>query len=189
MPPPFVSVVAIYVLVTIAYSLRLKEVPVLDLMVLAVLFTARIVGGMTAIDAPMSPWLLTFSMFFFGSIAAIKRYDEVRLVGARGAFRVAGRGYRASDATVLMALGVAAAIASTLVFVIYLVEPDSPARDFARPQLMWVVCAILAYWLGRAWILASRGAMHVDPVLFALRDRVSLALGALTLAVSVAARF
>ena len=189
MPAPFAFVVAVYVLVTVAYTMRLKQVPVLDLMVLAFLFTVRIVGGMTAIDAPMSPWLLTFSMFFFGSIAAIKRYDEVRLVGARGALRVAGRGYRASDATVLMALGVAAAIASTLVFVIYLVEPDSPARGFARPQLMWIICAILAYWLGRAWILASRGAMHVDPVLFALRDRVSLALGALTLAVSVAARF
>jgi 4-hydroxybenzoate polyprenyltransferase/phosphoserine phosphatase len=189
LPNALALVLASYLLVTLLYSLRVKEVPVLDLMVLAFLFTMRIVGGMTAIDAPTSPWLLTFSMFFFASIAAMKRYDEVRLVGARGASRVAGRGYRAVDATLLMVIGVASAVASTLVFVIYLVEPDSPARDFARPQLMWIICAILAYWLGRAWLLSSRGAMHVDPVAFALKDRVSLALGMLTLALSIAARF
>ena len=189
LPVAFALVLAGYAIVTVAYSLRLKEVPVLDIMLLACLFTARIVGGMAAIDVPMSPWLLTFSMFFFGSIAAMKRYDEVRLVGARGVLRVAGRGYRAADATLLVALGAAAALASTLVFVIYLVEPDSPAREFARPELMWIICVVLAYWLGRAWLLASRGAMHVDPVIFALSDRVSLALGVLTLIVSIAARF
>jgi 4-hydroxybenzoate polyprenyltransferase len=185
----FVAVVLVYVLVTLAYSVRLKEAPILDLMALAFLFTLRIVAGMVAIDAAVSPWLLTFSMFFFVSVAAIKRYDEVRSVAARGTHhRVAGRGYRATDAMLLAIFGVTAGLCSTLVFFIYLVEPASPARGFAHPELMWAICAILAYWLGRAWLIASRGDMHVDPVLFALRDRVSLALGALTVAISLIAR-
>jgi 4-hydroxybenzoate polyprenyltransferase/phosphoserine phosphatase len=185
----FAAVVAIYALVSVAYSMRLKEVPVLDLIVLAFLFTLRIVAGMVAIDAPVSPWLLTFSMFFFFSVASIKRYDELRLLAARDESAVAGRGYTSSDAAFLMTLGLTAGLCSTLVFCIYLVDPASPAHDFARPALMWIICVILAYWLGRAWFLASRGAMHVDPVLFALRDRVSLVLGALILVVSVAARW
>jgi len=70
-----------------------------------------------------------------------------------------------------------------------LTDPASPAYSFAHPELMWVICVVLAYWLGRAWLLASRGAMDSDPVLFALRDRVSLALGALTVVISVVARW
>ena len=102
---------------------------------------------------------------------------------------IAGRGYRSSDGAFLMTLGLTAGLCSTLVFFIYLVDSSSPARGFAHPEYMWIICVVLAYWLGRAWLFASRGAMHVDPVLFALRDRVSLSLGALTVVISVAARW
>lgn len=185
----FSVVVAVYVICTLAYSIRLKEAPILDLLVLAFLFTLRTVAGMVAIDAPVSPWLLTFSMFFFFSVASIKRYDELRMTAARGVSEIAGRGYRSSDAAFLMTLGLAASLCSTLVFFIYLVDPASPANGFAHPEFMWLICVVLAYWLGRAWLLASRGVIHTDPVMFALRDPVSLALGALTIVVSVAARW
>lgn len=189
LPARFVAVAVVYLVCTLAYSLRLKKAPILDLILIAFMFTLRIVAGMVAIDAAVSPWLLTFSMFFFFSVAAIKRYDEVRLMASRNDAEVAGRGYRALDGPFLMALGLTTAVSSTLVFFIYLVDPASPSREYARPQLMWIICIVLAYWLGRAWLLASRGAMHIDPVLFALRDRVSLFLGAVTLIVSVAARW
>ena len=186
---PFLAVIAVYVATTLAYSVRIKEAPVLDLIVLAFLYTLRIVAGLVVIDAPASPWLLTFAMFFFASIASIKRYDEARLLAVNGTSALAGRGYRSSDAAFLMAFGLTAGLCSTLVFFIYLVDPASPARGFPHPEYMWIICVVLAYWLGRAWLLASRGAMHVDPVLFALRDRVSLGLGVLTVAISVAARW
>ncbi len=190
LPRQFSVVVAVYVVCTIAYSMRVKEAPILDLIVLAFLFTLRLVAGMVVIEAArFSPWLLTFSMFFFFSVASIKRYGEVRMMAARGTLEVAGRGYRSSDGGFLMTIGLTAGLCSTLVFFIYLVDPASPAYGFAHPELMWIICVILGYWLSRAWLLASRGMMHVDPVLFALRDRVSLALGALTIVVSIAARW
>lgn len=183
------TVVAVYVACAVAYSALLKRAPVLDLIMLAFLFTLRIVAGMFAIGADLSTWLLTFSMFFFFSIATIKRYDEVRLMAPRDSPEIAGRGYRTTDGTFLMSLGLSSGFCSALVFFIYLVDPASPSHTYAHPQLMGIICVILAYWLGRAWLIASRGSMHVDPVLFALRDRVSLGLGALTIVVSVAARW
>lgn len=110
------------------------------------------------------------------------------MAAASNAGEVAGRGYRAADAAFLMTIGLTAGFCSTLVFFIFLVDPASPARDYSRPELMWSICVVLAYWLGRTWLLASRGAMHVDPVLFALRDPVSLTLGAFTVLISVVAR-
>lgn len=181
--------VMLYAVCSVAYSAWLKRAPVLDLIVLALLFTLRLVAGMFAIGEPLSPWLLTFSMFFFFSIATIKRYDEVRVVAMSGPSAIPGRGYRTTDGTFLMSVGLSSGFCSALVFFIYLVDPASPSRSYSHPELMWIICVILAYWLGRAWLIASRGGMHVDPVLFALRDRVTLALGALTLVVSLAARW
>ena len=141
LPRQFTVVVAVYVVCTVAYSMRLKEAPILDLIVLAFLFTLRLVAGMVAIDAVrFSPWLVTFSMFFFFSVASIKRYDEVRMMAARGILAVAGRGYRASDAAFLMTLGLTAGLCSTLVFFIYLADPASPAYSFPHPEFMWIIC-------------------------------------------------
>ncbi len=180
LPAPFAAVTALYLAVTLAYSFHLKRQPVLDLVVLAFLFTVRILAGTVVLDLPASPWLLTFSMFFFFSLAAIKRYSECLLMAAEGRDAVLGRGYRAADAPLLMALGVASGFCSTLVFFIYLVDGQSPLRNYPHPEWMWLICVIFGYWLARAWLLASRGEMHDDPVLFALRDRLSLFLGGLT---------
>ena len=187
LPPAFSVAAGLYLIVTFAYTARLKLVPILDMLVLAFLFTLRLVAGIAAVGTAVSPWLLTFSMLFFLSLACIKRYTECHSA-ADGAL-LPGRGYRAGDAAWLMAMGAAAGFSSTIVFFLYLVDPASPMQQYPTPQWLWPICAILAYWLCRAWLLAVRGEMEDDPVLFAVRDRASFWLGALSVLAVVLAHF
>lgn len=179
LPWEFTGVALVYLGVTLAYSYALKRVPILDLLALGFLFTVRILAGIAASETSISPWLLVFSMFFFFSLATVKRYSECRVMAAEGRSHLTGRGYHAADAATLMALGIASGFCSILVFFLFLIDPLSPVSAYSRPELLWMVCAVLGYWLGRAWLLAGRGEMHDDVVVFALKDRVSLALGAL----------
>ncbi len=181
MPPAFAVVTLLYVVVTLAYSFRLKRVPILDLFVLAFLFTVRLLAGIAAIGAVPSPWLLTFSMFFFLSLAAMKRYTECGALTRSGRQATPGRGYRAGDEPWLMAMGAGSGFCSVLVFFLYLVEPYSPAHAYPTPQALWLICGILGYWLSTAWLLALRGEMDDDPVLHAVKDRTSRLLGVASL--------
>lgn len=188
LPGAFALTALLYLAVTLAYSLRVKREPILDILVLAGLFSVRIMAGVAAVGTALTPWLLTFSMFFFLSLASIKRFTECKAMAAEGKTTVAGRGYRAEDAPWLMSMGAASGFCSTLVFFIYLVDDSSPMRHYANPQWLWVICVILGYWLGRVWLLAGRGEMNDDPVLFAVKDKTSWLLGALTVVTVLLAR-
>ncbi|MES2683983.1 MAG: UbiA family prenyltransferase [Pseudomonadota bacterium] len=178
LPLAFALVALIYTTLTLAYSIRLKREPILDVLILGSLFSLRLLAGMAVIAAAISPWLLTFSMFFFTSLATIKRFTECDAQLKVGKASVPGRGYRPADAGWLMAMGSASGFASVLVFFNYLVEVQSRMAQFERPEWLWSICLVLAYWLGRIWLLAARGEMQDDPIAFALRDRLSLLLGA-----------
>jgi len=179
LPSAFAAAAGAYLVITLAYSLWLKRKPILDMLVLALLFTLRIVAGIAAVGTAMSPWLLAFSMFFFLSLACIKRYSECLVMKEQGVQAIPGRGYRTGDAPWLMSMGAASGFCSTLIFFIFLTDAQSPMSHYSTPEWLWLICGILGYWLGRAWLLAGRGEMHDDPVLFAVKDRLSLCLGAL----------
>lgn len=189
LPLPFALAALLYLTGTLLYSWRLKREPVLDMLILAGLFTLRIVAGAAAASTALTSWLLTFSMFFFLSLAAIKRYTECRAAAGDGRRAVDGRGYRPDDALWLLVMGGASGFCSTLVFFIYLVDSASPMRNYPNPHWLWLICVILAYWLNRVWLLASRGEMNDDPVLFAVKDRLSLALGCAVAVIVLLARF
>jgi len=163
-----------YVAVNVAYTALLKRVVVLDVLVLAGLYTARIYAGAFATGVPVSEWLATFAMFLFFSLALLKRASELLLVDGD----VAGRGYRASDRDPVFALGAASGYISVLVLALYLSSRDV-ARLYSTPRWLWLLCPLLLYWISRLWILARRGEVHDDPVLHALRDPVSYGVGAL----------
>lgn len=179
LPWLFGEVVLLYMAVTLAYSIALKRKPILDVIVLAGLFTLRLVAGIVLLGTALSPWLLAFSMFFFGALATIKRYTECQALLKEGHKNIHGRGYRPEDASWLMSMGTACGFASILVFFIYLVDALTQNGQFPHPGWMWAICPILAYWIGRIWLLAVRGEMREDPIEFAIKDRLSLALGLL----------
>ena len=164
-----------YLLLTLGYSFRFKQVPILDVTVLAGLFTLRVVGG--GVFVPVSPWLLTFSMLFFFGLAVIKRYAELLRTVADRPLAVV-RGYTAVDLPLLMATGVAAGFSAVVIFTTYLITEQYPRKIYADPNLLWWIIPILLFWITRMWHVAIHGQMSEDPVTFSLGDRVSLAIAA-----------
>jgi 4-hydroxybenzoate polyprenyltransferase len=163
-----------YSVLTLAYSFRLKREPVLDVFLLASLFTLRLAVGILIAEAVLSTWLLVFSMFFFLSLSFGKRQTEITRMVAYGLDSTPGRGYRAKDAPFVLASGVATMMATVLIMVIYLIEDAFPKGLYKHPYFLWWFPAVIFLWLARFWLLCHRGNLHDDPVSFALRDRVSL---------------
>ncbi len=167
-----------YLALTLTYSMSIKRVPVLDAATLGALFTLRIAIGVMAVSVAWSPWLLTFSMFLFTSLSFAKRHVEMR-----GALRsgkdgkLAGRGYQSADEPIILAFGIAAGIASVVIFILYLNNEAFRNAALAAPLFLWAFPPVLTLWIGRIWILAGREELNDDPVAFAVKDRVSLYLG------------
>ena len=179
LPWRFVIAMAGYFAVTVAYSVWLKRFMIVDVVTLAMLYTLRIIAGTLLFSLVMTFWMLAFSMFIFLSLAFVKRYAE--LLAARekgGAERPGGRGYYAGDLSIISSLGSASGYLSVMVLALYIQDPNTAAL-YRNPRIIWMACPLLLYWISRVWVLAHRGAMNDDPVVFAIRDRVSLMVGAL----------
>ncbi|SFI08607.1 UbiA family prenyltransferase [Bradyrhizobium sp. Gha] len=182
------ALLGLYVAMTTAYSFLLKRIPVLDVLVLAALFTFRLGFGIVLTQVRLSPWLLVFSMFVFMSLSMAKRHTEVLRMGANGLTSMHGRGYVAQDAPLMLAIGVAAMLGAVLILILYLIEDAFPRGFYGNPAALWAVPAILFLFLGRVWLLCQRGQLRDDPVAFALKDKPSLALAglmAITFAIAV----
>ena len=171
-------ILVVYAASTTAYSLGLKRVPILDVLILAFLFTLRLVYGIDLADVPASPWLLVFSMFLFTSLSLAKRHTEVSRTAAHGLARVDGRGYVGEDIPFVFGLGVATTAGAVLIMALYLINEAFGAGFYNSPLLLWAMPAIMFLWLGRIWMLAGRDELHDDPLWFAVRDNISLVLGA-----------
>jgi 4-hydroxybenzoate polyprenyltransferase len=171
-----------YVVLTIAYSLRLKRVPIVDVALLGCLYTWRLFVGVLASGVVLSAWLMVFSFAFFLSLSLAKRYTEITRMINEGRSALAGRGYRTIDAAFVMSMGVAAGVSSILIFVLYLTEGAFRRANFSTPEALWACPVILLLWLSRIWMLCGRGELHDDPVEFAITDRKSLILGMISCA-------
>lgn len=169
----FALTLGAYYLLTLAYSLQLKRRIVIDICVLAGLYTARILAGGTATGIPLSVWLLAFSVFIFLSLAAVKRQAELVDSARRGKLGASGRGYTVEDLPIIPMIAIGAGYAAVLVLMLYVNSPEVQAL-YARPEALWGVCAVLLYWITRMVMVAHRGHMHDDPIVHALRDRISL---------------
>lgn len=182
LPAGFTLAALGYFAITTLYSLKLKRVPIVDVLTLAGLFTIRVLAGALLVPDPLSYWLLTFSMFLFLGLAMMKRYTELHallLARGEGAALAARGGYSTVDLPLLLATGLASAVAANVIFVIYLIDERFRADIYGHPERLWLIFPLFTYWLIRLWRLALHGRMHEDPVLFALKDRTSLLIGAL----------
>lgn len=175
----FLAVLLIYLALTVAYSLWIKRLVLLDCLVLATLYTVRIVAGAVAISVSASFWLLAFSVFLFLSLAFVKRYAELMVHDQAGKNDAHGRGYFVSDASLLQTFGVVCGYMSALVMALYM-RSEEVLILYARPDAIWVLIPVLLYWVSWIWLKAARGEMHDDPIIFALRDKVSLIVAAFT---------
>jgi 4-hydroxybenzoate polyprenyltransferase len=177
--PAVTGILALYAAVTLSYSFAFKKIPIVDVLVLACLFTIRLGLGIALTTAIFSPWLLVFSMFVFLSLSMAKRHIEVLKLVEKGLEKIPGRGYYASDSPLTIGIGLAAMLGAILIMTIYLIEDAVPSDHYAAPEFLWAMPLILFLFLGRVWLLSQRGEMYDDPVAFALKDRISLLLGSL----------
>jgi 4-hydroxybenzoate polyprenyltransferase len=176
LPIEFASWLLFYAVVTSTYSLILKRIPLVDVLVLSGLYALRMLAGAAATRTPVSPWLLSFAIFLFLSLAMVKRFSELATLRELGATTTHGRGYRVSDLEQIRSFGTASAYASVVVFSLYISRPDVDAL-YHHSVRLWLIVPFMLYWLNRVWLLASRGELDEDPVIFALRDKVSLGIG------------
>jgi 4-hydroxybenzoate polyprenyltransferase len=172
LPGRFQLVLAIYYALTLAYSISLKQKLLVDVFVLGGLYVIRVLAGGAATSIVLSPWLLAFCLFFFLSLALVKRFQELRELQENKSVPVAGRGYVAMDLPTIGAIGTGSGCMCVLVLALYINSPQVVPL-YRSPSVLWFLCPLLLYWISRVWIMASRGSMNDDPVLFALKDRVS----------------
>jgi 4-hydroxybenzoate polyprenyltransferase len=177
LPRRFFAILGLYVGMTTAYSVYLKRIVTLDVIALAGLYTLRIFAGGEAVRVTISAWLLAFSMFLFLSLALLKRCSELSLLRGYDKGHVEGRGYREADLASLTNLGAASGYISVLVLALY-INSSQVTGLYTHPEVLWLTCPLLLYWVSRIWLKAGRGEVHDDPVIFALQDKVSYAVGA-----------
>ncbi len=178
LPYWFGTSLGLYYVLTLAYSLRLKQLVLVDVLTLAGLYTLRIIAGGAATDIPLSFWLLAFSMFLFLSLALVKRTSELLVCRDAARDAAAGRDYRTTDLETLAQFGVTSGYLAVLVLALYIDSP-SVVTLYSEPWMLWLLCPVLLYWISRVWLLTRRGELHEDPMVFALTDRTSYGLFAL----------
>jgi 4-hydroxybenzoate polyprenyltransferase len=169
---PFFLLVCGYFVLTTAYSMSLKRQMVLDICVLAALYSMRIAAGAVATGIPLSVWLLAFAIFFFLSLAAVKRQAELVDSAKRGTLKARGRGYTVGDLPIITMIAISSGYVSVLVLVLYVSSPEV-TQLYHTPNMLWGIGAIVLFWITRTVMIAHRGLMHDDPVVYAARDRIS----------------
>ncbi len=176
LPASFYGWLLLYLGMTLAYSAYLKRVPLLDVLILSGLYTLRLLAGNAATATHISHWLAGFSVFLFFSLAIAKRFAELENLNACGSAPQNGRGYLLIDMNQLRSFGTSSAFAAVVIFAIYISGLDV-IKLYRKPTLLWLIMPLMILWLCRVWLLASRGELHEDPVVFALTDRMSLLIG------------
>ena len=185
MPYGMLKWLAVYAISTTAYSLALKRVVLVDVIVLSGLYTVRIIAGSAATGVPVSTWLAGFSVFFFLSLAFVKRFAELEGLRQRDQAPTNGRGYLVADIEQLRSFGTSAAYASVVVLLLYIFNLDT--HLYRHPGRLWLLLPVLLLWVSQLWLLASRGLLNEDPVVYAITDKRSLLLGGVVAGVVLSA--
>ncbi|SAI67110.1 4-hydroxybenzoate polyprenyl transferase [Bordetella ansorpii] len=172
----FLKWLAVYFVLTCAYSWGLKRVMLVDCLTLALLYTLRIIAGAAAVGLGLTFWLLAFSVFLFLSLAFVKRYAELEAHRKSGKQKLHGRGYHTDDASLIQTMGITSGYASVLVLALYLTS-DTVLMLYRVPEMIWGAVPVMLFWVSWMWMQAHRGRMHDDPLVFAVKDPASLAAG------------
>jgi len=186
LPIRFFAVLGLYFLLTTAYSFHLKRALIVDVLVLAGLYTVRLFAGGIATNVPISPWLLAFSMFFFLNLAFVKRFSELYLMQESRQTRSKGRGYVVGDLELFRSIGPASGYFSVVVLCFYINSREAVLL-YKHPELLLLIGPFLLYWITRMWLWTLRGKMTDDPIVFTAKDPVSYLIGALVIAVMIIA--
>lgn len=181
----FLSWLVLYFMLTCTYSIKFKHIMLLDCIILAILYTVRVLSGAAASHINVSFWLLAFSLFFFLSLAFVKRYAELSLMILKGQEEIKARGYHVADTSLVQIWGIASGFAAVLILVLY-VNSLQVIDLYRAPQCIWATVPVLLFWVNWLWLQAHHGKMHNDPLVFAIKDKVSWLSGGIFLIILIA---
>jgi len=187
LPLKFAYMLGLYLVTTIAYSIGMKRIALLDVFTLAGLYTLRLLAGGAAAQVDVSQWLMAFSMFIFSSLAFVKRYAEIGRVIQEGKAWVTRRGYETEDVSLIQNMGLVCGYLAVLVLALYINSSDVQ-EIYPKPRFLWLMCPLMMYWISRVWMLARRNKLGEDPVVIASTDPVSWAVGVLSVLLVLLAR-
>jgi 4-hydroxybenzoate polyprenyltransferase len=177
----FTLFLLIYLIITLLYSIIIKSFYILDIIILSLLYTLRLIAGAVSANVYISPWLLEFSIFIFLSLATVKRFTELKTILAQNKTVASGRGYITSDINFLFIIGIVSGFLSALVFTLY-IHSEEVVILYKEPIFLWPVSLCFLTWIIRVWFKAHRGEMHDDPVVFTFKDKLSIIIGILIIA-------
>ena len=183
---PFGLMILGYYVLTCAYSFKLKELLLIDVLVLTILYNWRVLSGALATSISLSPWLLGFVSFLFYSLALAKRSSELQLMLKHNKKKPGGRSYIIDDLNLINMLGSGSGLLAVLILALY-INSSKIQLLYSHPYLLWPVCFAMLYWISRVWLLTGRGKMHQDPIVFALKDPSSYVVGFFTLVLAILA--
>ena len=183
---PFFALMVLYVVATLLYSARLKQIAIVDVLVLASLYTHRILAGGLVSAVVISNWLLAVSLFMFLSLALVKRCAELEFMSGDGRVSLAGRGYRTSDLSYLISMGIASGFVAVMLLALY-VDSQVGGAMYPHAEILWLILPLMLFWIMRLWLKISRMEIHDDPLLFAITDRASWIVAALIACVALLA--
>ena len=173
--PTFLFVTAIYIILNLLYSFYFKKVMILDIILIMSFYTLRLIAGHIPDAIPFSPWLLSFSIFLFFSLGLLKRYTDIIIMRENGIKSLSGRDYRVSDGNIMMSLGVSSGLISSLVLILY-TGSEQVLQFYSTPMILVALAPVMLYWNSRMWLMAERGLIKVDPVVFVIKDFNSYAI-------------
>jgi len=154
------------------YSIVFKKKVILDICILGILYTFRIVGGGFTTEIQLSFWLLAFSIFLFLSLAAIKRQSELVDLKNRKRINIIGRGYLTNDLPIISTIAISSGFISVLLAGLYINSPDVLAL-YSKPWTLGVASIILLFWIMNIVFASSRGLVNDDPIIYAIKDNTS----------------
>lgn len=184
--PVYLGLMLLYIVVTLLYSARLKQVAIVDVLVLASLYTHRILAGGVVSDVLISNWLLAVSLFMFLSLALVKRCAELEFMSGDGHVSLAGRGYRTSDLSYLISMGIASGFVAVMLLALY-IDSQVGGEMYPHAEWLWLILPVVLFWIMRLWLKISRMEIHDDPLLFAITDRASWAVAIIIGSIALAA--
>lgn len=176
--PSFLMILLIYYGLTTLYSFKLKRIALIDCLLLATLYTTRIIAGGVATDTPLTFWLLASAFFLFYSLALIKRFAELKLLRHKGMNKTQGRDYHLDDESLIHGLGIGSGLGAVIIFALYLNSPNV-FELYRQPEIAWLTVPVLLFWISWMWQQTHRGQMDDDPLVFAIKHKTSLITGLL----------
>lgn len=186
LPYEFIYLLVLYVLTTSAYTIYFKQVIIIDVLMLSLLYTLRVLSGGVAVHISISPWLLAFSMFLFFNLAFVKRYSELKMIILNKQTRLKGRNYKSDDLELIKSAGISSGYLSVLVLVLY-INSQEVTKLYHHPELLWSMAPFLLYWITRIWFLANRGELLDDPIIFAIKDLKSYGVATILMIIMILA--